>query len=109
MHSNMQPAMALTGIAWDQQWMKENYRSKDNYNIFKRGDWIRFLSMEFIKEALFIHTLQLALKPRELFSELPFSTGCWVKPTSMALPQLSAEFFEAARCCPFTRNWASRL
>lgn len=50
---------AIPGMSWDQEWAQRNYQDKDNYSIFRAGDWIGFLSIEVLSDALFVHTLQL--------------------------------------------------
>ena len=49
----------IPGLSWDQEWAVNNYKDKDNYSIFRAGDWIGFLSLEVLPDALFVHTLQL--------------------------------------------------
>jgi hypothetical protein len=49
----------IPGLSWDQEWAQSNYQDKDNYSIFRAGDWIGFLSLELLPDALFVHTLQL--------------------------------------------------
>lgn len=50
---------AIPGISWDQEWAQSNYQDKENYSIFRADDWIGFLSIEVLSDALFVHTLQL--------------------------------------------------
>ncbi len=49
----------IPGLSWDQEWAHNNYQDKDNYSIFRDGNWIGFLSIEALSDALFVHTLQL--------------------------------------------------
>ena len=49
----------IPGLSWDQEWAQNNYKDKDNYSILKAGNWIGFLSLEVLPDALFVHTLQL--------------------------------------------------
>lgn len=56
---NMEVHLANSDISWDDDWNRQNYISKDNYSIFRRDEWIGYLSLEIIQECLYVHTLQL--------------------------------------------------
>jgi len=60
MHENMVLYHDMYSLRWDQGWIEENYRDKDNYSIFWCGKWIGFLSLEWESDKLTIHTLQLS-------------------------------------------------
>ena len=60
MRENMEIYHEAHKIPWDQDWVNSNYRNKENYSVFRRCEWIGFLSIEWLVDAAFIHTLQLA-------------------------------------------------
>ena len=59
MRFNMAATLEKKGIAWDDDWNRKHYDSLDNYSIFLRDQWIGFISMEVMQDALYVHTIQL--------------------------------------------------
>ena len=60
MRNNMSAALEGRGIPWDDDWNRKHYSSLENYSIFRRDQWIGFVSIEDDQDALFVHTLQLS-------------------------------------------------
>ena len=60
MRENMAVYHEMHNIPWDQSWVEENYRDKENYSIFCCREWVGFVSVEWLKTTLYVHTLQLA-------------------------------------------------
>ena len=59
MRENMAVYHEMHNIPWDQKWIEEHYRDKENYSIFRGREWVGFVSIEWLKTTLYIHTLQL--------------------------------------------------
>ena len=59
MRENMAVYHEMHNISWDQSWIEENYRDKENYSIFRGRQWVGFVSIEWLEATLFVHTLQL--------------------------------------------------
>lgn len=60
MRTNMSATLRERGIPWNDEWNRKHYASLDNYSVFLRDEWIGFISMEDMQDALFVHSLQLS-------------------------------------------------
>ena len=59
MKENMKKYYDFYGISWDQEWLRKNYLSKENYIITKLNKRIGFLSVEKTPNELYVHTIQV--------------------------------------------------
>ena len=59
MKENMKKYYDFYGISWDQEWLRKNYLSKENYIIAKLNKRIGFLSIEKTPNELYVHTIQV--------------------------------------------------
>ena len=55
---NMSAMREGKGIQWDDGWCWEHNSSLKNYSVFRRGQWIGFVSTEDVQDALFAHVPQ---------------------------------------------------
>ncbi|MCB1701622.1 MAG: hypothetical protein H6985_04305 [Pseudomonadales bacterium] len=101
MQSNMRESMTEANMEWDQDWTERNYRSKSNYSIFLQSDWKGFLSIEYIRSVLYIHTLQLTAQSQgRIFGASVFD---WL------LGQASANGATSIECKAFRSSPVLRL
>jgi ribosomal protein S18 acetylase RimI-like enzyme len=59
MKTNMYEIQNEIGIEWNQRELENNYRDKTNYSVYRRDEFVGFVSLEFFQKYLFIHTLQI--------------------------------------------------
>ena len=62
MQENMSGYHEQIGVSWDSAWIYENYIKNENYVIVKCKQNIGFLSIETIRNSLFVHTVQVQIK-----------------------------------------------
>jgi len=59
MKTNMYGMQNEIGIEWNQQELEINYRNKTNYSVYRKDEFVGFVSLELYQKGLFVHTLQI--------------------------------------------------
>ena len=59
MKTNMYGMQNEIGIEWNQQELEINYRNKKNYSVYRKDEFVGFVSLELYQKGLFVHTLQI--------------------------------------------------
>ena len=59
MKTNMYGMQNGIGIEWSQQELEINYRDKLNYSVYRKDEFVGFVSLELYQKGLFVHTLQI--------------------------------------------------
>jgi len=59
MKTNMYGMQNEIGIEWSQQELETNYRDKSNYSVYRKDEFVGFVSLELYQKGLFVHTLQI--------------------------------------------------
>lgn len=59
MQLNMQPLYAARALRWKQDSIERHFAAMENYSIRNGDAWRGFVSLEWLEQAMFIHTFQL--------------------------------------------------